>query len=168
MPPRTRQPGRTGSCPAGRPIDKRAEGRVELGATVLPPRHSSCTQFSMPSRAECRQVTPCRVSSASETRAGTTSKTHFKLRALSFCFVSKGAAGRLWRLDSTENTRFETQPPFSTQAACCNRKRINAGGLHFVRKTAGRRASQSAGRVSSLGWLAHELNRIRDLGHRCD
>lgn len=29
-------------------------------ASVLPSRHSSCMQFSVPSRIECRQVTPCR------------------------------------------------------------------------------------------------------------
>ena len=34
-------------------------------------RHSSCMQFSVPSRIECRQVTPCRASPASETKAGT-------------------------------------------------------------------------------------------------
>ena len=55
---------------------------------VLPPRHSSCAWFSVPSRAECRQVTPCRVSSASGTKTGTTLKTFFKLRALSFRFGS--------------------------------------------------------------------------------
>ena len=44
-------------------------------ASVLPSRHSSCIQFSVPSRIECRQVTPCRASSASGTKAGTTSKT---------------------------------------------------------------------------------------------
>ena len=38
--------------------------------SVLPFRHSSCVQFSVPSRAECRQVTPCRVSSASGTKTG--------------------------------------------------------------------------------------------------
>lgn len=62
---------------------------------VLPSHHSSCTQFSVTSRAECRQVAPCRISSPSGTKAGTTSKTFFKLRALSFCFVPKGAASRL-------------------------------------------------------------------------
>ena len=41
--------------------------------SVLPSRHSSCAQFSVSSRAECRQVTPCRVSSASGAKAGTTS-----------------------------------------------------------------------------------------------
>ena len=59
-------------------------------ASVLAFRHSSCTQFSVPSRVECRQVTPCRVLSASGTKAGTTLKTFFKLRALSFCFCPKG------------------------------------------------------------------------------
>lgn len=59
-------------------------------ASVLAFRHSSCTQFSVPPRAEYRQVTPCRVSSASGTKAGTTLKTFFKLRALSFCFCPKG------------------------------------------------------------------------------
>lgn len=62
-------------------------------ASVLAFRHSSCTQFSVPPRAECRQVTPCRVSSASGTKAGTTLKTFFKLRALSFCFCPKGRGG---------------------------------------------------------------------------
>lgn len=37
-------------------------------------------------------------------------------------FVPKAAIGRLWRLDSAENARFETQTPFSLQAASCNRK----------------------------------------------
>ena len=59
-------------------------------ASVLPSRHSSCIQFSVPSRIECRQVTPCRASSASGTKAGITSKTIFKLRTLSFCFCPKG------------------------------------------------------------------------------
>ena len=44
-------------------------------ASVPPSRHSSCAQFSVPPRAECRQVTPCRASSASGTKVGTTSKT---------------------------------------------------------------------------------------------
>ena len=91
-------------------------------ASILTFRHSSCAQFSVPSRAECRQVSLCRVSSALGTKAGTTSKTFFKLRALSFCFVPKCAAGHLWRLDSAENARFETQPPFYPQAASYNRK----------------------------------------------
>ena len=59
-------------------------------ASVLAFRHSSCTQFSVPPRAEYRQVTPCRVSSALGTEAGTTLKTFFRLRALSFCFCPKG------------------------------------------------------------------------------
>ena len=62
-------------------------------ASVLPSRHSSCAQFSVPSRDECRQVTPCRVSSALETKAGTISKTFFKLSVLSFCFCPKGRSG---------------------------------------------------------------------------
>ena len=62
-------------------------------ASVLAFRHSSCIQFSVPSRIECRQVTPCRVSSALGTKAGTTLKTFFKLRALSFCFCPKGRGG---------------------------------------------------------------------------
>ena len=59
-------------------------------ASVLPSRHFSCIQFSVPSRIECRQVTPCCASSASGTKAGTTSKTFFKLRTLSFYFCPKG------------------------------------------------------------------------------
>ena len=60
-------------------------------ASLLPSRHSSCAQFSVPPRAECRQVTPCRASSASGTKAGTTSKTFFKLRGIEFSFQ------RTWR-----------------------------------------------------------------------
>ena len=58
-------------------------------ASVLTSRHSSCIQFSVPSRIECRQITPYRVSSASGSKIGTTSKTFFKLKALSFCFCPK-------------------------------------------------------------------------------
>ena len=39
-----------------------------------------------------------------------------------FVFVPKGTAGRLWKLDSVENARFETQAPFSLQAVSCIRK----------------------------------------------
>ena len=62
-------------------------------ASILTSRHSSCIQFSVPSRIECRQVTPCRASSASGAKAGTTSKTHLKLRPLSFIFCPKGRGG---------------------------------------------------------------------------
>ncbi len=55
--------------------------------------HSSRTQFSVSSPAERRQVTPCRVSSALGTKAGTDSKTHLKLRALGFCFCPKRHCG---------------------------------------------------------------------------
>lgn len=76
-----------------RPPSQRAIYYSHSMVIVLPPRHSSCAWFSVPPRAECRQVTPCRVSSASGTKAGTTLKTFFKLRALSFCFCPKGRGG---------------------------------------------------------------------------
>ena len=50
--------------------------------SVLPFRHSSCAQFSVPSRAECRQVTPCRVSSASGTKNWGNSKNFFRIEFL--------------------------------------------------------------------------------------
>lgn len=103
---------------------KKPFGYSHSVASILTSRHSSCIQFSVPSRAECRQVTQCRVSSASGTKSGTTSNTYFKLRVLSF-FVPRDTASRLWSLDSAEdaeNARFETQPPSSLQAASCNRK----------------------------------------------
>lgn len=62
-------------------------------ALYLSSRHSSCTQFSVSSRTECRQITPCLVSSASGTKVGTTPKTFFKLSVLSFCFCPKGRGG---------------------------------------------------------------------------
>ena len=60
---------------------KKPFGYSHSVAAFLPSRHSSCAQFSVPSRAECRQVSLCRVSSALGTKAGTTSNTFFKLRA---------------------------------------------------------------------------------------
>ena len=110
-------------------------------ASVLPSRHSSCTQFSVPSRAKCRQVTPCRVSSASGTKVGTTSKTFFKLRALSF-FVPKRAAGRLWKLDSAGNARLKLNRPLarkppaaiaseSTQVACRRFAKPQVADTHY-------------------------------------
>ena len=62
-------------------------------ASVLAFRHSSYTQFSVPPRAEYRQVTPCRVSSALGTKAGTTLKTFLKLRGVEFLFSPKGHGG---------------------------------------------------------------------------
>ena len=78
------------------PASKRKRGLGELVyshsmALFLSSRHSSCTQFSVPSRDECRQVTPCRVSSASGTKAGTTPKTFFKLKGIEFLFLSQRA-----------------------------------------------------------------------------
>ena len=60
-------------------------------ASVLPSRHSSCAQFSVPSRAECRQVTPCRASSTSGTKVGTTSNTFFQTQGFEFLFLSQRA-----------------------------------------------------------------------------
>lgn len=58
-------------------------------ALILSSRHSSCAQFSASLRNVCRRVMRRRVSSALGTKAETTSRTHFKLRALSFHFFSK-------------------------------------------------------------------------------
>lgn len=49
-------------------------------------------------------------------------KYFFQTQDFDFCFVPKSAAGRLRRLDSAENARFETQPTFSVQAASYNRR----------------------------------------------
>ena len=88
----------------------------------LPSGHSSCTQFSAPQRNACRRVTRRRASSAPGTKAGTTSKTHFKLRALSFCFIPMGALNSLFGFNNAENARFETQPPSFVRATSCNYK----------------------------------------------
>ena len=74
-----------------RPPSQRAIYYSHSMALFLSSRHSSCTQFSVPSRDECRQVTPCRVSSASGTKAGTTPKTFFKLKGIEFLFLSQRA-----------------------------------------------------------------------------
>ncbi len=62
-------------------------------ALVLASHHSSCAQFPAPPRNACRRVTRRRASSASGAKAGTVSKTHFKLRALGFRFCPKGHGG---------------------------------------------------------------------------
>ena len=50
-------------------------------------------------------------------------KNFFQTQGVEFSFfVPKGMVGRLWRLDGAENACFETQPPFSVQAASFNRK----------------------------------------------
>lgn len=72
---------------------KKPFGYSHSMASVLPSRHSSYTQFSASTRNACRRMTRCRVSSASGTKVGTTSKTFFKLRALSFCFCPKVRGG---------------------------------------------------------------------------
>ena len=58
-------------------------------ASVLSSRHSSCTQFSASTRNACRRMTRCRVSSASGTKVGTTSKTFFQTQGIEFCFLSQ-------------------------------------------------------------------------------
>ena len=50
-------------------------------------------------------------------------KNFFQTQGVEFSSLPpKAAIGRLWSLDSAENARFETQPPFSLQAASNNRK----------------------------------------------
>ena len=60
-------------------------------ASVLPSRHSSYTQFSASTQNACRRMTRCRVSSASGTKAGTTSKTIFQTQDVEFLFLSQRA-----------------------------------------------------------------------------
>ena len=60
-------------------------------ALILPSRHSSCIQFSAASRSECRRMTRRRVSLASGTKVGTTSKTFSKLSSVEFSFLSQSA-----------------------------------------------------------------------------
>ena len=89
-----------------RPPSQRAIYYSHSMASVLPSRHSSYTQFSASTRNACRRMTRCRVSSASGTKAGTTSKTFFKLRALSFCFCPKVRGG------SPLDARWRRKRPF--------------------------------------------------------
>lgn len=53
---------------------KKPFGYSHSVASILTFRHSSYTQFSVPPRFGCLQMTPCRVSLASGTKAGTASK----------------------------------------------------------------------------------------------
>ena len=90
-------------------------------------------------------------------------KNSFQTRGDEFSnYVPKGTGGSLLRANSAEKVRFETQPPFSVQAASCNRRRINAGGSRTVCKIPGHRTSLSVNKASSLRWLAYELNQYRD------
>lgn len=63
---------------------KKPFGYSHSVASILTSRHCSCIQFSVPSRAECRQVSPCHVSSASGTKSGTTSKTGVRTKSLTY------------------------------------------------------------------------------------
>ena len=58
-------------------------------ASVLPSHYFSCIQFSVPSRIECRQVTPCCASSASGPKAGQ-SQNFFQTQDVEFYFCPKG------------------------------------------------------------------------------
>ena len=60
-------------------------------ALILPSRHFSCIQFSAASRSECHRMTRRRVSLASGTKVGTTSKTFSKLSSVEFSFLSQSA-----------------------------------------------------------------------------
>ena len=91
-------------------------------ALVLSSRHSSCIQFSASTRNACRRMTRFRVSSASGTKVGTTSKTFFKLRALSFCFVPKELPAVIRVPDWAESPVSETQPQHHAQATRNNCK----------------------------------------------
>ena len=85
-------------------------------------------------------------------------KNHFQTQSIEFLFLSQGARRAAFGGSiSPKNARFETQPSRILQAASCNRKRISTGGLHAIRKTPGRGSAPSAGKVSSLRWLAYEL-----------
>ncbi len=82
----------------------------------------------------------------------------FQTQRVEFSFFApKGHCGASFVLGSAENSRFETQPPFSAQATSCNRKVNQRRWLSSSLQTAGRGASLSVGKVSSLRWLAHEL-----------
>ena len=82
-------------------------------------------------------------------------KTFFQTQNVEFLFLSQRP-----RLAAFGGSILPKTPVLKLnrlKAASCNRKRINAGGLRTIRKTPGRRLSPSVGKVSSLGWLAHEL-----------
>lgn len=99
--------------------------------------------FSVPSRTECRQVTPCRASSASGTKAGTTSKTFFKLRTLSFCFLSQRPRLAAFGGSIAQKTPvlklnrpFSRKPPAaiaseSTRVACASCAKPQLTGLRY-------------------------------------
>ena len=60
---------------------------LDSSGSTIP--HSSCTQFFAAAQSMCRRVTRRRASSVSRTKVGIVSKTHFKIRALSFHFLSQ-------------------------------------------------------------------------------
>ena len=94
-------------------------------------------------------------------------KNSFQTQGLEFSFfVPKGVADSLRKLCSADNARFETQPPCNLQAASCNRKRINAGGLCAVRKIAGHKIQLLVAKRNRVGWLSHEFFRDRR-GNQC-
>ena len=65
--------------------------------TVQPSRHSSCTQFSMPSQAECRRVTPRRVFVGLGDKDWDNSKNSFQTRGFEFSFLPQRARRAAFR-----------------------------------------------------------------------
>lgn len=124
---------------------------------VPPSHHFSYTQFSAPPRNACRRMIRHCVSSASGTKVGTVSKTHFELKALSFVFVPKGTMGRLQRLDSAESTLLKLDRSLARKPPAAIVSELTRAACRLIRKAPGRRLSPSVSKASSLGWLAHEL-----------
>ena len=91
-------------------------------------------------------------------KAGTTSKTHLKLRALSFSFLSqRGAADRLWRLGSAENALLKLDRSLARKQPAAIVSESTQVACRLIRKTPVRRPVLSTSKVSSLKWLAYEL-----------
>ena len=90
---------------------RRFSGRQGHAAQPLTPHASKRGQIlAVASRAECRQVTPCRVSSDS----GGQKLGQIQILTLNsglwvFVFVPRGTADNLCELNGAENTRFETR-----------------------------------------------------------
>ncbi len=85
-------------------------------------------------------------------------KNFFQTQGFEFLFLSQSARRVAFGGSMAPKTPvLKLNRPFCLQAASCNRKWINAGGLRAICKTPGRRSSPFVNKVSSLRWLAYEL-----------
>ena len=97
-------------------------------------------------------------------------KNYFQTQGFKFLFLLSQSA-RLAAFGSSiapKTPVLKPNRPLACKPPAAIVSELTRVALMLVEKTAGRSSSSLTGKASSLRWLAHESNRIRDLGHRRD